>query len=255
MNTKKILILIIFTLALLITSLYAAVPDKATNLFYTGNALYEQGKYEEAVEKYKEIIEEGYAFSSLYYNLGNCYFKLGLLGKTILYYERAKQINPGDPELNFNLNYVHSLLKDKTEVPRKNWIMRKLNSTIHSLSLGKWIGLSALIWLVLSISAIIAVFSARFRKAFKYIGIISLFLLIIGFINIFVLLSESASPQAVVLSKEVPVRYGPGEGEVEAFLLHEGTKVAVKAQKGAWLQMRLPDGKTGWLPQNAVEKI
>lgn len=249
---KKLTFIITIGFAL---SLYAAAPDRITNLFYTGNTLYEQDKYKEAVEKYEEIIKDGYASGPLYYNLGNCCFKLGLLGKTILYYERAKRFIPGDPELRFNLNYVYSLLEDKIEVPRRNWIMRKLNSIIHCLSLGKWIGLTATIWLIFSILAIIAVFSVRFRRAFKYIGIISAILLIIGFANILILYNEYSSAQAIILSKEIPVRYGPGEGEVEAFLLHEGTKVAIKKHQGEWAQIQLPDGKTGWLLQNTVEEI
>lgn len=245
---KPLFIIIIIGLT---AYLYASV----TSLFYTANTLYEQEKYKEAIDKYEEILKEGYASGSLYYNLGNCYFKLGMLGKTILYYERAKRLMPRDPELIFNYNYVCSLLEDKIETPRKNWIIKKLDFIIYLLSLGRWIGLTAIIWLVFILSAITAVYFTSFRKVFKYIGIISVILLCIGLTNIAILYRETQSPQAIVLSKEIPVRYGPGEGEVEAFILHEGTKASIKKTNGEWTQIKLPDGKSGWLPQGAVEKI
>lgn len=249
---KLLFIIIIFGFT---ASLYAAVPDRITNLFYTGNTLYEQDRYKEAIEKYEEIIKAGYSSGPLYYNLGNCYFKLGQLGKTILYYERAKQFIPKDPELNFNLNYVKSLLEDKIEAPYRNWLQRKLYSMVYFFNLSTWIGFTVIVWSIFIISGIIAVLAIGFRKGFKYIGIISAVLLIIGFSSTLILYSESSSPQAIILSKEIPVRYGPGEGEVEAFLLHEGTKVTIKKHQEEWIQVQLSDGKTGWLPQHAVEKI
>jgi len=250
---KKILFSVL--IFLFSSYLYAGVPHKVSGAFHAGNKLYEQGKYKESIKKYNSIIKQGYISDAIYYNLGNCYFKLGLLGKTILYYERAKRLNPRNPELISNLNYVHSLLEDKIKPLKRNWISKECNSIAHFMPIGKWVGLTAIIWLVFSGLGILAIFLANFRKILIYIDIGLIVFLAMGTAIIFILHTESKNSQAIVLSKKVTARYGPGEGEVEAFFLHEGTKVSVKSSEGSWVHIQLQDGKAGWLPKKAVEKI
>lgn len=251
---KTLFITIIITICIA-TFLYAGTPDKILHLFYSANSLYEEGKYKDAIEKYENIIEEKYTSGPLYYNLGNCYFKLGALGKTILYYERAKRLMPNDPELKFNYKYVRSLLEDKIRSPHKNWLTKKFITITRFLSLSKWIGLTITIWLIFIILAIIAVSCISCRKAFKYIGISTLVVIFICVSIILNLYYKNCSKQAVILAKEVPIRYGPGEALVEAFLLHEGTLAAIKNYQGNWVQIQLVDGKSGWLPKDTLEEI
>lgn len=252
---KKISLCPLFFLCALCGLSFATTNGELTSQFYLANKLYEQGRYEEAVFEYKKIIEKGYQSGPLYYNLGNCYFKLGSLGKTILYYEKAKRLIPHDPESRFNYNYVQSLLEDKIELPRKNWFTRGFLEIVDFFSFSKWLGFIITIWLILIISIIINIFIPGFRKAFRYTGIgLSVFLII--FISCAITRHNIySSPTAIILAKEVPVRYGPGEAEVEAFLLHEGTKVEIKKTQENWSQIQLSDGKSGWLPKDAVEWI
>ena len=70
--------------------------------YRSADALYQDGQYQQAVEKYEQIassIQNG----AVYYNLGNAYFRLGNRGKAILNYERAKRLMPRDKDTNFNL--------------------------------------------------------------------------------------------------------------------------------------------------------
>ena len=41
--------------------------------------------------------------------MGNCFYRLGQIGRSILNYERAKMFLPRDADLNYNM----SLVKDK----------------------------------------------------------------------------------------------------------------------------------------------
>jgi tetratricopeptide (TPR) repeat protein len=52
--------------------------------FAKANELYTQGKYEEAAKAYEEILKTGVESPELYYNLGNAYYKSGLLPQAIL---------------------------------------------------------------------------------------------------------------------------------------------------------------------------
>lgn len=234
---------------------FAAIKDDLTDSFYSANKLYEQGKYEEAVGEYKKIINMGYQSGPLYYNLGNCYFKSGALGKTVLYYEKAKRLIPDDPELRFNYNYVQSLLADKIQAPKEIWPLRFILKISNYLTFGKWLGFIITIWLLLIILLILNIFIHGYKGLFRYIGILFLITLILGAVCAITQYNTYSSPIAVITEKEVPVRYGPGEAEVEAFLLHEGAKAAIIKEKDNWCQIQLPDGKSGWLPKDSIEWI
>lgn len=242
-------------LCVLCDEIFATAIDDHTGLFYSANKLYEQAKYEQAVGEYKKIIERGSQSGPLYYNIGNCYFKLGSMGKTILYYEKAIRLIPNDPELRFNYNYVVSLLEDKIELPKINWFMKKFLDIAGIMVFSKWLVLIIIIWLILIASIIIKIFTPGFSRIFKHLIIIESILLGICILCAITQYKVFSSPAAIVIPKEVPVRYGPGEAEVEAFMLHEGTKVEIRKAEENWYQIQLPDGKSGWLPKETVEWI
>jgi len=62
---------------------------------------------------------------------------------------------------------------------------------------------------------------------------------------------ESANGKSAVL-RETPVYRTPGtEGSVEALFL-EGQPVILRSWPGAWVYAEAPDGRAGWIPQEAV---
>lgn len=256
MKVIALLVATLFCLTLFLCFLsFAQTQDETNALFYSANKVYEEGKYQDAVKEYQKILEQGYQSEALYYNLGNCYFKLGSLGKTILYYEKALKLSPNDPELKTNYNYVRSQLLDKIAPSKRNWFQKKYFDLVKSITLGKWLSCTIVLWLLIVILIFVKIFAPGYRGIYKY-SFITLFLL-------FVLVASCAISQynitginkAIVLAQEVPVRYGPGEAEVEAFLLNEGAKVTIKKEVNDWYQIKLPDGKSGWLPKASVEII
>ena len=68
--------------------------DSITNTFEEANKLYNQSEYQLSIDKYLEIVDTGYHSSELYFNLGNCYYKINQVANSILYYERALKLNP-----------------------------------------------------------------------------------------------------------------------------------------------------------------
>jgi uncharacterized protein YgiM (DUF1202 family) len=60
------------------------------------------------------------------------------------------------------------------------------------------------------------------------------------------------SKEGVVIEQKVDVRSGPGTDNLTIFTIHEGIKVRVRESNGGWLQVNLPNGWNGWLPQSTV---
>ena len=80
---------------------------------------YRQGKYLEAADTYKKMLTEGQESAQLYYNLGNCYYKLGENTQAILNYERALLLNPADRDARYNLQMAQSQAVDKDVYKRQ----------------------------------------------------------------------------------------------------------------------------------------
>jgi len=237
----------------LVSVAHAEIPEaEIPSLFRQTNSLYGQGKYAEAVEGYKAIIQSGWESGPLYYNLANTYFKLNNLGRAILNYRRAWNLSPGDPEITKNLEYAREGLRDDiAALPLSVWARSK-RAVILQFPLGIWIGISAALYF-LTIAWLIAVLLIRpLRKKspliLKWLG---------GCLVISILISGLAysfyrTPGAIILQPTVSVRYGPAETDAAAFKLHEGTEVKKVREKDGWLQISLPDGKSGWLRADSL---
>ena len=85
-----------------------ANPDK---FFSSANAHYAKGDYAKAVENYVRVLDLVVENGEVYYNLGNCFLKLGRIGYAILCYEKAGRYMPGDSDLKANMNYARSFIE------------------------------------------------------------------------------------------------------------------------------------------------
>ena len=60
---------------------------------------------------------------------------------------------------------------------------------------------------------------------------------------------------AVVVERVVEVLAGPGENNATLATVHEGLDVEVWGERQEWIQVRLPNGVSGWVPRGAVEVV
>jgi len=84
-------------------------------LFNLGNALYRQGRLEEAREifdmlSYQVPSESDQA--NVLHNLGNAYLGAGQIAESIEAYKQALRLRPGDEDTRYNLAYALNLLDD-----------------------------------------------------------------------------------------------------------------------------------------------
>lgn len=89
----------------------ASSPKGSFNL---GNTLYEQGRYEEAVEAYQSAminLPTDIAKSQALYNMGNAQFKNQDLKGSISSYRDALRLNPADPDIRANLLNASIMMK------------------------------------------------------------------------------------------------------------------------------------------------
>ena len=75
----KYLLIILFSLQTLSASEWDVYLSE-------GNKAYSEGNYEDAIVHYSKIIENNVESGELYFNLGNAYYKMDEIGKSIYYH-------------------------------------------------------------------------------------------------------------------------------------------------------------------------
>ncbi len=95
-----------------------ADPSFNKAVFNLGDALYKQEKYEEAIERFKELSDkelDSRKLSDSYYNLGNALLKAGELEESIEAYKDALRNDPGNMEAKYNLAYALDQLQKQQQ--------------------------------------------------------------------------------------------------------------------------------------------
>lgn len=227
-------------------------------LYQQGNQLYREGEYEKAVDCYLDVYKMGYESGALYYNIGNCYYKLDEIGKAILFYERAKKLMPGDEELDFNLKLANLAVVDKIEPLPTFFLFRLLNGFFHLIPKPYLIWFVAVLYLLFIIFLILRILSHNesLKRMCLRLSILFLVLLFVFGFSLFKQITEEITQeQAVIMVDEIDIKGAPSETATTLFTLHEGTKVHIDKESGDWYEILLADGKVGWVEKDVLERI
>jgi tetratricopeptide (TPR) repeat protein len=222
------------------------------------NTAYMAGRYQDAIGAYLSVVSEGYESADLYYNIGNAYFKLSDIPHAILWYERARRLDPGNEDVVFNLNVANSRITDKIEPLPELFYRRWFRMLIDQFSADGWakagialLLLSLLLGTVYIASKVLIIRKIGFWSAFSS--------LVVSFIFLFFGWSSYDSVQsdrsAIIMSPTVTIKSSPDEKSTDIFVLHEGSKVRLIDHIGNWYEIRIASGSVGWIQQVNFEKI
>ncbi|MEX1326087.1 MAG: tetratricopeptide repeat protein, partial [Desulfobacterales bacterium] len=96
---KRFVLILLLALHFIPCEVIAKIDQSAQEDFFEANRAYKNDQFQEAVDGYLKLTENGIENGHLYYNLGNAYYRLGDLGKAILFFERARLLLPRDDDL------------------------------------------------------------------------------------------------------------------------------------------------------------
>lgn len=243
---------------LLILFLQAVVLPKNSEAFEAGNRAYRKAAYEEALQQYLRVEKSGLESPALYYNMGNSYFRLGKTGKAILYFERAYRLAPNDDDIRHNLAFVRTYCEDRIDVVPQFFLFVWLQKLVGFLSADIWF-LFLLISLSLTAALIISflvsnTLNLRRKLALGVLASLTVSLFVAAVFTARVI-ADNQTDRAVLIEHVVNVKYSPEHSSKNAFILHEGVKVKLEESVDHWVQIRLDDGKTGWVLKNTLETI
>jgi len=226
--------------------------DAATS-FMEAHKYYNEEKYDQAASLYERIIQAGIRNGEIYYNLGNSYFKRGMLGKAILSYCLAELHLPRDEDLKANLRYARQLTKDRIEEKQFLPFIKEFCFWYSKLNLKE---LMTVFLIVHGLFWILAIIRTFWKKEYQnLIFLINLVLvIIIGCSLTLKMYNRTYNIEGVVLTKEITVRSGNGTNNTALFQLHDGAEFKIIKQDEGWIKIELKDGKRGWVESKWIGK-
>ncbi len=245
-------------LVLGVLALGTALGQDQQQLFRQGNRFYEEGAFDQALSAYREILAQGYESGPLYFNVGNCYYKLGQTGEAVLFFERARRLIPGDEDLQANLALANLRVVDKVPELPEFWPITVANALITLLSRRVLLGVTLSLYFVFLTSIIVRTLARRgtVQSLGSRSAILSgALLLIFGLLLVAQIQQTQEHNHAVIMIPTAHVMSAPGPEGVEVFTLHEGTRVRIDQTSGKWVEIVLSDGNVGWLEAETLEVI
>ncbi len=235
-----------------------AFADEAATLFQQGNQAYQAGDYEQAAAAFEKIIALKKENWQVYYNLGNAYFKQRKNGLAILNYERALQRNRANEDIRFNLDLANLAITDRILAPPRSVVLVWLDSALKFFSLEQAAGWALLFWWGVFLGLMLFLVGRKegLRQSGRWLAwIAGTICLLFAAIFFWQWYEQKTEQYGIVLAQRVTARSSPAVDATEVFIIHEGAKVKLQEQTGAWLRIRLADGKVGWLKAESVAKI
>lgn len=233
------------------------------------DSAYSAENYPLAEKLYREAIKQHGTSASLFYNLGNAYYRQNRFGQAILNYERALKLDPSYGDARFNLSLANKKITDRPG-ERGSFLINVMDSASNALASNMWA------WLALGcfLAAVAGGFLYFFSDTviIRKIGFFGGFLLVIvsGIFIFFSYRSASASlsdDYAIVIKPSSILSTAPRvpkERSQEAMLVHEGTKVEIIDSVNAaptdslqvkWYNVRVDNDHQAWINGNDIEKI
>lgn len=222
------------------------------------NKAYQEADYKRAETLYRAILEQGMHSAKLYYNLANTLFKQEKLGEAILYYNKALRLSPADEDVRHNLEYAENSTKDSIEQIPEFFLFAWIRAVRNLMSCDGWTIFSLVILVIGLAAALFYLLAQRIstRKAGFYVMVLAALLFLVA--TLFANYERKAivnHNEAIVMSSAVSVKSSPDRAATELFVLHEGTKLSIGERMDGWVEVRIADGRKGWIESSRIAEI
>lgn len=261
---KKLLTAIIIILC----SLPLLNAQSPAQLAAAADSAYSADNFGKAAEGYLALIKTNGPSAKLYYNLGNCYYRMNKPGDAILAYERALRLDPTDKDARFNLEFVNTRIIDRPG-ERGTFVGNLLDAAtnIAHTNTWAWFGFGFFVLTLAGAMAYLFVGSVAVRKIGFFGGLATLLLAIVSiWFSLRAAAIAEAKDAAIVTAPSTILSTAPRtprDRSQEAMLLHEGTKVRIldsvtsttDSVPTLWYDVEIDNTHRAWINAKAVEVI
>ena len=230
----------------------------AQNAFDQGNKFYEKENYQAAIKSYQSVGNKGKQSAELYFNLGNCYYKIQKVAPAIYNYEKALLLSPNDTEIKTNLEFARKMAIDDIKVIPKVGFSKLIQDFTAKYYYDTWA------WIAVAFAFLFLLFFVGYYfsnlTVLKRVFFFGMFFWLLG-----IGLSTTSGfyekgrvdneRPAIVFAETASVKSEPKISATDAFVLHEGTKVYILESIANWKKVELTDETTGWIEESAIKEI
>jgi tetratricopeptide (TPR) repeat protein len=248
----------IYTILAFVFIASTTFADDNQLLLEEANKSYSEDNFDRAIELYQKVIENGVESAGVYFNLGNAYFKINDMPSAILFYEKAKKLNPSDEDIQENLKIANSRIVDKIETVPDIFYKRWWKNLLYAFTVDQWAIISlvsfGMIFLMLLFFLLTNIF--WIKKTSFWLGI----LFIVVSAATWMLANQkyktfTEDHQAIVFTPTLTVKSSPSETGIDLFVIHEGTKVHITDHIAEWYEVKIANGSVGWVKEQSIKKI
>ena len=223
-----------------------------------GDSAYIRQQYQQAIADYEALLKQGVS-ADIYYNLGNAYYRTDNITRAVLNYERALLLSPGDRDIRFNLQLARSKTIDKITPESEMFFVTWYRTLVNVMSVDGWARMSLVSLAVAIILALCYLFMSRvWMQKTGFFGAL-LMLMLFAVSNIFAWQQKDQLVNrtgAIVMSPAVQVKSTPSKNGTDLVILDGGTKVEITGSSmKEWKEIRIADGKEGWIEASKIELI
>ena len=211
--------------------------------------LYREGKFAAALSEYEQLLAAYPNAPHLYYNIGNCYFKMGSTGLAAANYYRAFRLDPRDGDIRHNLSLT---LQNSGERFVPAGMPEVLHKAFFWLRADELKGLLfAALWLFCTFGSVWLVKRRLGRTAVAALAVLA----VLGVWYAWRSKIEKA-PLAVVAAPVAELRSGPGSNFPASASVAQGHLLLLQDSKDDWYDVVVKsEGLQGWIQAQALEKI
>jgi hypothetical protein len=179
--------------------------------------------------------------------LANAYARTGKPGLAVLNYERARLLDPNDPDIAANLHHV---LETSGQPPESRTILDRITA-VASTQILAWAGVLG--FLIAGASILARRVYPRHRGKLLVTTLLGISLLGVTVASAVVL--WPVVHEGVVVTQSAPVRVSPVSMEEPVFVLPEATIVNMGAEHEGFMLVQTKAGRAGWTPSANVAPI
>lgn len=207
------------------------------------------------------LIAEGQPSPALYQALGNAHFEQGSFAKAILNYERGLRLQPGNKALKNNLKYVRAEAGINRLELKSFFLARWWRAVGAKLGAATCFWLAMACWWLAIIGAVVWFLRRKNMEEKKRFALLPLAGIFLGLAVLFFSLGNSRNSllsndrEAILLTDNIDLRVAPGPDATLEQTLNQGLKLRILDEFDGYVKISLDDGKQGWVPVTAVERI
>jgi tetratricopeptide (TPR) repeat protein len=235
-------------------SLFAQANEAFRQANATNNTAERQQLYDKAILNFEKVINDGRIKNAkLYYNLANAYLLKHDIGRAILNYRLAEELDNSNTDIKKNLAFARSLRVDKVELKSEKRILQTLFFWHYDLSIKIKFLLACVFFFIICLNVTLLIWRGKSPSVITT-ALVAGFLVICFSSSVFVDTYNQANRIfGVITAQEIVARQGDGPNYPPSFKepLHAGTEFNLLERRPSWLHIRLFDNSDTWIPDTA----